>query len=229
MSCAPNWRRCWPEKGDDDPVTWSHLSQPQAVLVAAAIGAGGAIFGGILASFLTQVLNGRATRRRQWDEVRHTAYARVTETFHAALGLYDGTGRLRADRGAQRRAADDLLAAYSRAALLTRTDGTATALEQLHDVAQDLWDRPPLPWREVDERCRRAEWTFRKEARSELGLPTRHGLPEPPATPQPPPPAPTPALAPPASPPVPAPVQPPVPGPSPSEPSAGSPSGDAGA
>ncbi|MGW7385598.1 hypothetical protein [Streptomyces sp. NPDC054794] len=163
---------------------WSDLSQPQAVLVAAAVGATGAIIGGAVASVLTQWLNGRAGRRRQWDETRHTAYARVTETFHAALGLYDDTGRLRADPATQRRAGDDLLAAYARAALLTRTDGTAKALEQLHDAAQELWDRPAQPWAEIDERCRRAEWTFRKEARAEMGLPTRRGMPQPPtATP----------------------------------------------
>ncbi|MFF7105217.1 hypothetical protein ACFY9X_34060 [Streptomyces nigra] len=161
---------------------WSDLSQPQAVLVAAAVGATGAIIGGAVASVLTQWLNGRAGRKRQWDETRHTAYARVTETFHAALGLYDNTGRLRADRAIQRRAADDLLAAYARAALLTRTDSTAIALEKLHDAAQELWDRPTQAWAEIDERCRRAEWTFRKEARAEMGLPTQHGIPQPPTT-----------------------------------------------
>lgn len=166
---------------------WSDLSQPQAVLVAAAVGATGAIIGGSVAAVLTQWLNGRAGRRRQWDETRHTAYARVTETFHAALGLYDETGRLRADPATQRRAGDDLLAAYARAALLTRTDGTANALEQLHDAAQELWDRPARPWGEIDEQCRRAEWAFRKEARAEMGLPTRHGMPQPLAlTPVPP-------------------------------------------
>ena len=82
---------------------WSHLSQPQAALLAAAIAATGAIIGGSVASLLTQMLNGRANRRRQWDEIRHTAYARVTETFQAALGLYDDTGRLRADLATQRR------------------------------------------------------------------------------------------------------------------------------
>jgi hypothetical protein len=183
---------------------WSHLSQPQAALLAAAIASTGAIVGGAAASLLAQMLNGRGNRRRQWDEIRHTAYACVTETFHAALGLYDDAGRLRADRAAQRRAADDLLAAYSRAALLTRTDGTAAALEHLHDVAQDLWDRPTRPWMEIDEQCRRAEWTFRKEARTEMGLPTRHGIPEPAAAYL----APIPAS--PALPPVAAPVQPAV-------------------
>lgn len=103
----------------------------------------------------------------------------MTATFHSALGLYDGTGRLRADLAAQRRAADALLAACSRAALLTRTDGTAAALEDLHDRAQDLWHRPNRPWAEIDEQCRRAELAFRKQARAELGLPTRSGLPEP--------------------------------------------------
>ena len=167
------------EGGANDPVWWSHLSQPHAALLAAAVAAGGAIIGGAVASLLTQILNGRSNRRRQWDEIRHTAYARVTETFHTALGLYDDVGRLRANRATQQRAADDLLAAYSRAALLTRTDSAATALDRLHDVAQDLWDRPALPWVEIDEQCRRAEWTFRKDARAEMGLPTRRGIPEP--------------------------------------------------
>src|SRR5208283_1081914 len=123
--------------------------------------------------------NGRSNRRRQWDEIRHTAYARVTETFNTALGLYDDAGRLRADRATQEHAAADLLAAYSRAALLTRTDSTATALDSLHDAAQNLWDRPAAPWVEIDKQCRRAEWAFRKEARAELGLSTRRGIPEP--------------------------------------------------
>lgn len=190
---------------------WSHLSQTQAALLAAAIAATGAIIGGAVASFLTQILNGRANRRRQWDEIRHTAYARVTETFHAALGLYDDTGHLRTDRAIQRRAADDLLAAYSRAALLTLTDGTAAALEQLHDVAQDLWDRPTRPWKEIDEQCRRAEWNFRKEARAEMGLPTRRGIPEPAAGSL------TPIPVSPASPPIAVPAQATIPGPSTTE------------
>ncbi|SEU44180.1 hypothetical protein [Nonomuraea wenchangensis] len=160
-------------------MSWFQMSQAQAVILAATVGATGAIIGGAIASLLTQLLSGRAQRRRQWDEIRHTAYARVTETFHTALGLYDVTGRLRADRMTERRAADDLLAAYSRAALLSRTDSTMAALEHLHDVAQDLWDRPSRPWPEIDGQCRHAERAFRRAARAELGLPTRRGLPEP--------------------------------------------------
>jgi hypothetical protein len=158
-------------------MSWLNLTQPQAALFAAALGATGAILGGMVAAILSQVLGGRVQRRRQWDEIRHVAYARVAETFHTAWSLYDHNGRLRADPGRQRRAAEDLLGAYSRAVLLTRTDAAAAALEGLHEAAQDLWDRPARPWHEIDDACRRAERTFRREARAELGLSRRHGIP----------------------------------------------------
>jgi hypothetical protein len=164
-------------------VSWPDLTQPQAALYAAALGAAGAIAGGMIAAVLTQLLGGRAHRRRQWDEIRHIAYARVAEAFHTAWGLYDQNGVLRAEPGVQRRAAGDLLAAYSRAALLTRTDGAAEALERLHSVAQDLWDRGGRPWSSVEEACRGAEWGFRRAARAELGLSRRRGAPSLPADP----------------------------------------------
>lgn len=166
----------------DEGVPWTSLTQPEAVLFAAAVGATGAIAGGLIAAMVTQLLGGRIQRRRQWDEIRHIAYAKVAETFHAAWGLYDQTGRLRADPATQRRAADDLLAAYSRAALLTRRDSTAEALEHLHDTAQDLWDRRSRSWAEIDEACGLAERTFRQSCRTELGLRKRRG--GPPRTPR---------------------------------------------
>lgn len=157
---------------------WANLTQPQAVLFAAAVGAGGAILGGVVAAFITQLVGASGQRRRQWSEARHVAYAKVTETFHAAWGLYDEVGRLRVDRPTMRRASGELFAAYSRAVLLTRRTATATALENLHDVAQQLWDRSGRSWDDVDDACRDAEWTFRREARVDLGLSGRRGLPK---------------------------------------------------
>lgn len=140
-------------------------------MLAAAIGATGAIVGGLLAAALSQALGIRGQRRRQWEEIRHEAYADVIQKFYVAWGLYDEQGSLQADRVRERAAGDELLVAYSKAVFLTTTKGTADGLEQLFEAAQQLWMRGSKSWGDVDKVCQQAEARFQSHARAELGLP----------------------------------------------------------
>jgi len=149
---------------------WDKLTQPQAVLVAAAVGALGAVVGAFLANLIGQVLNARSSSRRQWDDARHKSYAKAAETFYLLWDGYDAKGRLTvtADRADAR--GTDFLAAYSAATLIAETGETSAALDGLLAAAQRLWTAPADEWADTDRACQRARDEFQRAARKEFGM-----------------------------------------------------------
>ncbi len=148
---------------------WDSLTQPQAVLVAAAVGALGAVLGAFLANLIGQVYSARAGSRRQWDDTRHKTYAKVSESFYLLWDSFDSRGRPIAGNDALD---TGLLAAHSAAALIARKQETWSALEQLLAAAQRLWADPAADWPATDKACHRAHNAFQQAARAELGIPT---------------------------------------------------------
>ncbi|MGC5382654.1 hypothetical protein ACPXB1_29695 [Micromonospora sp. DT68] len=151
-------------------VMWANLTQPQAVVLAGLVGATGAIIGGLIANVVGQWVGSGGQRRRKWVELRHEAYAEVLQRFHAAWGQYDEAGLRGTTVAEEQRAGLALLAAYSRASLLTRSRSTDGSLIRLHVAAQALWDRNGRSWLDVDRACHAAEAAFRQAARAELGM-----------------------------------------------------------
>jgi hypothetical protein len=151
---------------------WAQLTQAQAVLVAGAIGAVGAITGALVANVVGQLLSVRGLGRRHWEQVRHLTYAEVMEAFHAVWDMYGQDGVLVVPRPEEDRRASKLMTAYSRAALLVRTTETARALDALNACAQYLWSRQGRTWSDVDRACYEIEARFRQSARKELGIPS---------------------------------------------------------
>lgn len=158
------------EPNDTIMVMWANLTQPQAVVLAGLVGATGAIIGGLIANIVGQWVGSGGQRRRQWVELRHEAYAEVLQRFHAAWGLYDEAGVRCTTVAEEQRAGLALLAAYSRASLLTRNRSTDGSLTRLHVAAQALWARDGRSWPDVDHACHVAEAAFRRAARAELGM-----------------------------------------------------------
>jgi hypothetical protein len=60
------------------------ITPAEGALYAAVIGAVAVLCAALVTAVVAQLIAASAQRRRQWDEVRHLAYARVTETFHHA-------------------------------------------------------------------------------------------------------------------------------------------------
>ncbi|MFG3553381.1 hypothetical protein ACGGAQ_03235 [Micromonospora sp. NPDC047557] len=149
---------------------WANLTQPQAVVLAGLVGATGAVIGGLIANIVGQWVGSGGQRRRQWVELRHEAYAEVLQRFHAAWGLYDEAGVRCTTVAEEQKAGLALLAAYSRACLLTRDRSTDGSLHRLHVAAQALWTRDDRSWPDVDHACHVAEAAFRRAARAELGV-----------------------------------------------------------
>ncbi|WP_328477928.1 hypothetical protein OHA21_25780 [Actinoplanes sp. NBC_00393] len=149
---------------------WDKLTQPQAVLTAAAIGALGAIIGAFLANLFGQWINARSSSRRQWDDARHKSYAKVAETFYLLWDGFDSRGRsaLTAERAEAR--STDFLAAYSAAALITKKRATSAALDTMLAAAQRLWHNPSADWPAVDQACHAAHAGFQRAAREEFGV-----------------------------------------------------------
>jgi hypothetical protein len=150
---------------------WDTLTQPQAVLAAATVGAFGAILGAFLANLVGQALNARSSSRRQWDDARHKSYAKVSETFYLLWDGFDTRGQPAVTAGLADARGTDFLAAYSAAALIAKDRGTSAALDRMLAAAQRLWGDPAADWPATDQACNQAHTGFQRAARAEFGLP----------------------------------------------------------
>ena len=158
-------------KGDILALNWDSLTQPQAVIIAALLGAGGAIVGALIANLIGQSLNSRASRRRQWGEARHQAYSSFIENFYVLWDSYDDNGARAVSEREESERSRKFLSAYASALLIARSKEAADAIESIFQTAQSFWGPRALGWAQLEENCQAGVKKFERSARRELGIP----------------------------------------------------------